>query len=378
MDTNKEKPTTDFQGAISLEAILAANSKNTSTENVDVTKVEATPKEEKVEVQKEVKEEELKEKVIPSVTSEPDNSESYNTALRLIELGFLEDFRVQVSEDDEEGTLISELKDMTDNNLQEIVNIQKEDKKTHISSNYISKEGLKEHQLKVIEILQNGGDLSQIAETPDKAFERPFEGFDLEEQQRQIDILYTDLVSSKNLDHESAITLIQKEIKSGSLKDSATKIFNLYRDAHSKYIDDKLEQQRKEKEFKDLNFKENKKALTAKLKESGIKESVYKKVSSEYSKKNSNGESILIDKLREALDKPEENYELILHLTDKKLFKEVFKIKSSNDTQRTIVKLASGASSKGNKKTIKSGQKTEEKAPWLRVAEIHNNLTNQK
>ena len=83
-----------------------------------------------------------------------------------------------------------------------------------------------------------------------------------------------------------------------------------------------LEKQKKEKEFKDLNFKENKKSLTAKLKEAGLKESVYKKVASQYGKKNDNGDYALIDKVREALDNPDDNHELILHLADKKLFNE--------------------------------------------------------
>lgn len=394
MNTEKEKPTTDFQGAISLEAILAANSNNSKSsekklESPDINKTSSKIDEKIIEedVETELKEEvkednQFNDSKGPSEESTQEieeNSDSYETALRLIQLGLLEDFKVQISEEDEEGILISELKDMTEENLQEIVSIQKEDKKNQISTKYISKEGLKEHQLKVIEILQNGGDLSKIAETPDKAFERPFEGFDLDEQQRQIDILYTDLVSGKNLDHDSAITLIDKEIKAGTLKNTATKVFDMYRDAHSKYIDEKLKEQRKEREFKELNFKENKKALVAKLKEAGLKESVYKKVSSEYSKKNNNGEYALVDKLKDILEKPEENYELILHLTDEKLFKEVFKIKASNDTQRTIVKLATGTTLKGNKKSVKSTRNINDKAPWLLAAEIHNNnLTNQK
>ena len=238
----------------------------------------------------------------------------------------LKDFEIQDPENEEGSIMVSEFKQMTDANLEELIQLNKQEREDNISSNYISKEGLKEHQLKVIEILQNGGDLSQIAETPDRAFERPFEGFDMDDQKRQIDVIYTDLVSGKGLDHDSAISLIDSKVKKGTLEKEAKEVFDLYRNAHAKYIDDMLEEQRKEKQHKDLNFKENKKTLVAKLKESGLKESVYKKVATEYAKKNANGEHALIDKLREALNNPEENHELILHLADKKLFNETFKI----------------------------------------------------
>ena len=372
-DKKEEKsPETSFQGPVSLEAMFASKSK--STKSID--KPENNTEEEEEIVPNVVVEKQniVEPTVQPSVVvdEEVEETESYNTAKRLIELGLLEDFVVQVSEEDEEGTSILDFKSMTEDNLQEILKIHKQEKENNISSNYIPKEGLKEHQLKVIEILKNGGDLSQIAETEEKAFERPFEGFDLEDQQRQIDILYTDLVSGKSLDHDSARVLIEKEISKGTLKDTATKIFDLYRDAHTKYIDEKLEEQRKKKEFKELNFKENKKALTAKLKAAGFKEGVYKKISAEYAKKNSLGEYSLLDKVKEILENPEENYEVIMHIADKNLFNESFKIKASQETQKTIVRLASSSASKGNKKSLNK-QPENIKAPWLKAAEIHNN-----
>ncbi len=167
------------------------------------------------------------------------------------------------------------------------------------------------------------------------------------------------------------MVIIDKEVSSGVIKDRAKQTFDSYRKAHSDYIDNILEKQKKEKDFKELNFKENNKTHTAKLKEAGLKESVYKKVVSAYSKRNDKGEFALLDKLREALNKPEENHELILHLTDKKLFNDAFKIKSAQETQKTIVRLASSSKSTGNKKTIKSDN-TDKVSPWQKYAEIHN------
>lgn len=373
---SKKEEKTDFQGPVSLDAIFAATSKTKENPKKELDKPFIKEEEkvniaepDKTEEKKDIKPEEVTTTVQELTNSE--ETESFKTAQQLIKLGILEDFVIQTSEEDEEGTSISEFKTMTQDNLEEIIKIHKEEKSKQLSSNYISKEGLKEHQLKVIEILQSGGDLSQIAESPEKAFERPFEGFDMEDRQRQIDVVYTDLVHSKGLKHDKAKSLIEYSIKNGTLKEEAKEIFDLYREAHSNYINDKLEEQRKAKEFKDLNFKENKKSLVAKLKEAGFKESVYKKVSSEYGKKNESGDYALLDKVRNILDNPEENYELILHLADKKLFNETFRIKASQEAQKTIVRLASSVASKGNKKSGKS-QPQEAQAPWLKMAEIHN------
>lgn len=374
MDKNKKKET-DFQGAVSLEAIFAA------TKEKSIDKEDKSKKVDKPVIKEELKEDIIEKPIVkpkedPIITpSVEDNTiletEAFKTATTLIKLGLLEDFTIQVSDEDENGTLVSEFINMSDDNLDEIVKIHTKEKQKEISEKFLPKGDLKEHQLKVFEILSNGGDLSQVAETPEKALERPFEGFDMEDQKKQIDVRYTDLVHGKGLDHESAITIIDKEVKSGKIKDSSIKVFDAYREAHSKYIDDILEKQKKDKEFKDLNFKENKKLLTSKLKEAGIKESTYKKVTTEYSKKNDSGDFYLVDKLREALNNPEENYELILHLTDKNLFNDTYKIKSSMETQKAIVRLASRAVNKNNKKSHKSESKQDD-APWLKFAESYN------
>ena len=264
----KKQPNTDFKGAVSLDTILAATSKP-SVDGVAITIQEdlskdkpkaeeeakpATPIKEEVEEIKEVEAtvEEAKVQHVPS--------SAYDTALRLISLGILKDFEISVGEEDE-GTLISEFKNMTEDNLKEILEFQDQDKKDDISSNYISKEGLEEHELKVIEILKNGGDLSKIAETEEQAFSRPFEGFDMEDEKRQIDVLYTDFVHEKGIKKDTAIKIIQELRKEGKLEKEAKEVFDAYRKTASEYIDSILEQQKKDKNFKETNFKENKKTL---------------------------------------------------------------------------------------------------------------------
>lgn len=397
---NKDKNSTektDFQGPISLDAIFAATSGKTDTTKVEDKKpivqqqdtiiTVKENKENKKDVTNQKAEDTNKNPIVNNNEPAPEpiksnvvpetETEAFKTVKRLIGLGLLEDFMIQISEDDEDGTPISEFTSMSDENLEEIIKIHKQESEKNISSNYIPKEGLREHELKVIEILKKGGDLSKIAKTEEEAFKRPFEGFDMDDQNRQIDVRYTDLVHQKGLDHESAITIIDKEVKSGVIENKAKEIFDNYRKAHTAYIDKILEEQSKEKEFKELNFKENKKLLTAKLKEAGLKESVYKKVASEYGKKNESGDYALVDKLREALDNPEANHELILHLADKGLFNETFKIKAAQESQKTIVRLASRAASKGNKQIVKNTS-TELESPWVKAAQKYNESLNKR
>ena len=389
---NKKKPDTTFKGAVNLDTIFASISK-TPEVDIKLEEVKVKKPEEKEEVivedpiespvekpnleeKPEIKEE-PKEEVLEAPVIDKDNSTSAHlTAKKLIEFGVIDDFEIAVSDEDE-GTLISEFYSMTDGQLEEIVNIHKQSKKSEISSKYISKEGLGEHEVKVIEILKNGGDLSKIAETEEQAFTRPFEGFDMTDQKRQVDVVYTDLVHDKKLSHEKALRLIKDSVKEGTLEAEATEIFNRVRKSHSDYIDSVLEKQRKEKEFKETNFKENKKALTAKLKEAGLKESAYKKVTSEYAKRDEKGNFLLIDKLKDILNNPEENHEVILHLTDKKLFNEVFKVKAAHTVQKEVIRLASGSNSKGNKRTLKTNDRKEE-TPWDRAARIHNEALAKK
>lgn len=375
------KKATKFNGAVSLEAILASTS-GTPDIKEEIKEVKTPePKEEIKEEPIEEPKEEITEPPVevnpnPIEVEESNSSSAHKTAVRLIDLGMLEDFEISTSEEDE-GTPISEFYSMTEENLKEIVKIHNQTKKSEISSNYISKDGLREHELKVIEILKNGGDLSSIAETDDKAFSIPFPDFDSDDEKNQVDAVYTDLVHGKKLSHEKAIKLIKDSRREGTLKKEAEDIVNNYRKAHSDYIDGILEQQKKDKEFREVNFKENKKALTAKLKEKGLKESGYKKVAAEYAKRDEKGNFLLVNKLKDILDNPEENYELILHLADPKLFKDVFKIEAAQSTQKTIIRLASGASSKGNKRTLKSSTQDND-APWDRAARAFNESLTKK
>ena len=157
----KEEEKTDFQGPVSLDAIFAATSKSKEVikeepkKTVIESKTEPVVEEPVEPVKEEVTTEPIKEEPVQPPVTEPiqpnadEETNAFKTAQQLIKLGVLEDFVIQTSEEDENGTSISEFKTMTDENLEEIIKIHQQEKTNEISSNYISKEGLKEHQLKV-------------------------------------------------------------------------------------------------------------------------------------------------------------------------------------------------------------------------------------
>jgi hypothetical protein len=138
------------------------------------------------------------------------------------------------------------------------------------------------------------------------------------------------------------------------LTDEAQKSVTGYHSAFNEYLDEKLADKQKEKLEKQSREQDNKKALTKALKEAGLKESVYKKVADTYVKKNSDGESSLISKLREILEEPDKYHSLIAHLADPKAYEEINKTQMSNTTAKSIQRLVTGSGKKGNRQTVKS------------------------
>lgn len=364
----------DFKEVTGLDAIYAAvNEVNSKDKKEEVSKKEdPIPEEEEEEAPAEITKD---VKVDPKVEEEIQktvSTEAHKIALRLISIGHLEDFEISV-EEGEEPILISDFTQMTDEQLDEILKIQKQEKDNEIKEKYISKEGLKEHQLKVIEILKNGGDLSEIADSKEDAMKRPFEGFDMEDERRQVDVLYYDYTNKngKGFSHERAVSFINTLAKEGNLASEANAVFEAYREKHKQIIDQKLEEQKNKKLSKEAAIKENKKAFAEKLKSAGLKDSLYKKVSSEFQKRDENGEYELVNTLRNMLENPQEYHEQILHLTDKKAFNEVFKIKAAEETTRKVVSLAGGLKSKGNRTVSTKAIKTSN-MPWEEAAESYN------
>jgi hypothetical protein len=289
-------------------------------------------------------------------TNEAPKSETdhYKTIKKLIDKGVIDDFPIQLSEDEDDVLNISEFTDMSEEQFNEIIDLHKTEKQNEIKEKYLSKEGLKDHQIKVFEILKNGGDFSEISDTPREAVQMPFEDFDPSVKQHSINVLFYKFMNQQGLSEEDARDLIKKRDQQGTLTDEAQKSVTGYHSAFNEYLDEKLADKQKEKLEKQSREQDNKKALTKALKEAGLKESVYKKVADTYVKKNSDGESSLISKLREILEEPDKYHSLIAHLADPKAYEEINKTQMSNTTAKSIQRLVTGSGKKGNRQTVKS------------------------
>lgn len=281
-------------------------------------------------------------------------SDHYKTIKKLIDKGVIDDFPIQLSEDEDDVLNISEFTDMSEEQFNEIIDLHKTEKQNEIKEKYLSKEGLKEHQIKVFEILKNGGDFSEISDTPREAVQMPFEDFDPNVKQHSINVLFYKFMNQQGLSEEDARDLIKKRDQQGTLTDEAQKSVTGYHSAFNEYLDQKLADKQKEKLEKQSREQDNKKALTKALKEAGLKESVYKKVADTYVKKNSDGESSLISKLREILEEPEKYHSLIAHLADPKAYEEINKTQMSNTTAKSIQRLVTGSGKKGNRQMVKN------------------------
>ena len=312
--------------------------------------------EEEEEIVPTVEEEEIAPPAKKDKKAEPKSTvetDSYKTIKRLIDAGIIEDFPIQLSDDEADVTNISDFTSMDDEQFNEIIELHKEGKIKDLQDNYLPKDGLKPHQIKVIEILKNGGDFTDIGENAKDAVTMPFEGYDSNNKQQAVNVLFEKYMKQQGLTQEDATDIIKKRDKAGTLYEEAQKTVDQYQGAFNTYLDDKLEAKKKDKLSKDSLEADNKKAFMKALKDSGLKESAYKKVADEYGRKDSSGESALIAKLKEILSDPEKNHSVITHLIDPKSFEDIYKIKNSNSVAKTIQRLATGAGKQGNRQTVK-------------------------
>ncbi len=166
----------------------------------------ADPKPEEEEEEEEVITDPKPEDVIVN-----EDNNILSRAKSLIDLGIIEDVRVAINDEDEEGVLLSEFTDLNEDQLKKIVGIQQEKKDQEIEDKYISKDGISEENLRIINILKDGGDIKEVFNSPEQ-MQRPFQGLDLDDEktQKQI-ILHHYIHNAGNSQKEALVLLKHKE-----------------------------------------------------------------------------------------------------------------------------------------------------------------------
>lgn len=279
-----------------------------------------------------------------------ETSSYYSTAKSLIDSGFLEDIRISVSEEDEEGTPLSEFKNLTESQLNHIIESQKSKTKEDLDNNYFSKDGFTEHQLKVIDIMKNGGDIKEIFKDPSELIERPFENLDLSNEDNQKRLILHFYMNEKGLSQKEAVIQLQQKEKDLEVDSFSTQIKSAYDKAYDAYLENTKEVQKQKSLEEKQKLSDKRKSLSSALKNQKIKDSLVLKIV-DGATKPIEGKMVQAQKrLQEILDKPEENYEVLLHLLDEKSFKELYKIQSKKETTKEVLRIVDSIPSKTTKR----------------------------
>jgi hypothetical protein len=270
---------------------------------------------------------------------------SYSKQIKsFIEAGFLDD--VSITFDDQEAFL-SEIDIKDEETYKTILSSIKEEKDKLRNEKYISKEGLDENFLKVIETKKAGGDISEILRENIQAidqlssFKNALESVDVEDKEKEklaINIVAQNL-QQKGLSNKVINAQLEDYIESGTLENEANTILDSHLQLHGQAIEQKkqTELQRAEKEKDD--FKTFKKELVAKYKAESVPDNI-SKVLIENATKLDEYKISNTDKLYfEAQQKdPDLFMEVNYLLNNKEEYKKWVSSKKSLDAKKEIIK----------------------------------------
>ena len=220
----------------------------------------------------------------PPVVEEgqPKTTTRYSEKIKnLIEDGFLED--VSITLDDKE-VFISEIDIQDKDTYDSILESIKAEKKKQRDDKYISKEGLDETFLKVIETKKAGGNISEILRENVQAIDQlsnlrnTLDSVDVEDKDKEqlaINIVAQNLQQT-GLSNKVIQAQIEDFIESGILETEASTILDSHLELHGQAIEQKkqTELQRVDKEKED--FKTFKKTISTTYKEFGLPDAIQK------------------------------------------------------------------------------------------------------
>lgn len=332
----EDNNTQSTEGEVSLESFFDMTEEvNEVEKTLDETEVSQKKVEEPV---KEVSEE--AKKVTAEVEDKPITNKAFDKLKILIENGVIEDTRVALTDDDgDEGVLISEFKDITDEQIEEIKLQQNTLKEKELEEKYISKDGLNDNHLKIVKFLKDGGDLKEVFENPEQAFKTPYEGLDLTDIRTQQAIALRDYIQNKGLSQKDAMLIVAEKQKNFELDTLVTSIVEQDINIHNERIDNMAQTQEQKRREREESIKNTRKNLTAAFKENKFKDNVTKKVVDSVTNFSKNGSLIIEETFKDLLKDPEKNYLTLLHITDPEAFNEFYKIQESKKVTGAVLRL---------------------------------------
>lgn len=219
---------------------------------------------------------------IPNVEEAQPKSTRYSEKIKnLIEDGFLED--VSITLDDKE-VFISEIDIQDKDTYDSILESIKSEKKKQRDEKYISKEGLDETFLKIVETRKAGGNVNEIIKENVSAIDQlsnlrnTLDSADVEDKDKEqlaINIVAQNL-QQKGLSQKVIQAQIEDYIENGNLETEANIILDNHLELHGQAIEQKkqVELERVEKEKED--FKTFKKTISSTYKEFGLPDAMQK------------------------------------------------------------------------------------------------------
>jgi len=305
----------------------------------------------------------LEEEKIKKATNEDIKvTDTFSRTKSLIELGVIEDTRVSISEEDTEGTPLSEFKDISEEQLKKVIDLQQQKKLKELEDKYIPRESFNEDQLKIISMMQEGGDLKEIF-TSEKEIKRPFEGMDLKDEQTAKKVVLWDLIKNKGNTQKDALVILAQKDKDFEIDTYVEGVVKHQNERYDTYMNSKSEELKVKKEEEAKKLSETRKNLSKVLQDSKIKENIARKIVDGVTKPISGNTLQVHEALKEVLKNPEENYEVLLHLLDRKSFNELYKIKQSSTQIQTVLSLIDAVPGQKAKK-IKDAKKEDQKGEF--------------
>lgn len=285
----------------------------------------------------------------PAVLEEGENK-IFSIVKNMLEVGAIEDLSLIVDPDSEETTLLSEYADITAEELTEIIEADKQQRKTQVKEKYISREGLDETSLKIVDILKNGGSLEDLV-NPEKGvnvLKKPFEGYDLDDDlvRKKVFVHY---YMQKGIKQSDAKGMLDARVKEGVFEDEVDGIIDLYNKSYEKGVADMQTKFKNEAAEERNRIKETKKNITTTLKEKGFKDNVVRKVVDGITKYDSEGFLPIERKIDLILKNPETHYKVLLHLLDDKSFETLIKENTSTGASKATIKLVRDVKKQSNK-----------------------------
>ena len=263
----------------------------------------------------------IEEKVEPTpiIVDTTDHSRKLKT---LIADGLIENFSIEYNVDGESKIIpLDEIENLTEDGYKEILQQIKTAKKDEVDSKYISKEGLDDSFLKVIETRKAGGDITEQLRVNVTAIDQLTQLKDnIDNEQVQINIVGHAL-QQQGLKPKVIQAQLDAHIEDGTLEMEANSILDFRLEENKQAIENKrqAELQRVEKEKEDT--KTLRKDLSTIYKEMNIPENMYK-VFIDNSTKVDQDRISNTDKLYfEAIKDPKKYAEITMLLNNPEAFK---------------------------------------------------------